>query len=395
MALTDVAIRNTKPAAKPLKLFDSNGLYLLLKPNGAKYWRLKYRFGGKEKVLALGVYPEISLSNAREQRDKARKKLKQHLDPSVERKQARISATIAATNQFETVAMEWIEKQKNCWTPKHTNKIEQAFKNYVFPDLGQRLLTDITSPELLMTMRKMEARGIHETCIKVLQSCGAVFRYGIVTGRCERNPALDLRGALTQPNSKPQAALSAKELPEFLKQLADYQGHVQTKLGMRLLILTFVRSTELRAATWNEFDLEAKEPLWCIPAERMKMRSDHLVPLSRQAVKILREMHRHSGRGSLVFPSQSTPNKPMSQNTLIYALYRMGYHSRATVHGFRATASTILNEQGWRSDVIERQLAHTERNKVRAVYNRAEYLAERREMMQAWADYLDKIKSKK
>ncbi|MBI2791138.1 MAG: tyrosine-type recombinase/integrase [Gammaproteobacteria bacterium] len=307
----------------------------------------------------------------------------------LDRNQAKIIATIAATNQFETVAMEWLDKQKNRWTPKHANKILQAFKRYIFPDVGQRSLTDITSPELLATMRKMETKGIHETSIKVLQSCGAVFRYGIVTGRCERNPALDLRGALTLPNSKPQAALSAKELPAFLKLLDDYQGHVQTKLAMQLLILTFVRSTELRAAAWDEFDLDAKEPLWCIPADRMKMRSDHLVPLSHQAVRLLKEMQRHSGRGNLVFPSQNSASKPMSQNTLIYALYRMGYHSRATVHGFRATASTILNEQGWRADVIERQLAHSERNKVRAVYNRAEYLAERREMMQAWADYLD------
>ncbi len=394
MALTDVAIRTTKPKDKPLKLFDANGLYLLLKPNGSKYWRLKYRIAGKEKLLALGVYPEISLSAARELRDEARKKLKQNIDPLLERKQAKITATIAATNQFETVAMEWLDKQKNRWTPKHANKILQAFKRYIFPDIGQRSLTDITSPELLTTMRKMEAKGIHETSIKVLQSCGAVFRYGIVTGRCERNPALDLRGALTLPNSKPQAALSAKELPEFLKLLNDYQGHVITKLAMQLLILTFVRSTELRAATWSEFDLEAKEPMWCIPAERMKMRSDHLVPLSHQAVRILKEMQRHSSRGHLVFPSQNSTNKPMSQNTLIYALYRMGYHSRATVHGFRATASTILNEQGWRADVIERQLAHSERNKVRAVYNRAEYLVERREMMQAWADYLDGLVKK-
>lgn len=395
MALTDVAIRTTKPGSKQLKLFDANGLYLLLKPNGSKYWRLKYRIAGKEKLLALGVYPEISLSAARELRDEARKKLKLNIDPLLDRKQAKITANIAATNQFENVALEWLDKQKNRWTPKHANKILQAFKRYIFPDLGQRSITDITSPELLTVMRKMESKGIHETSIKVLQSCGAVFRYGIVTGRCERNPALDLRGALTLPNSKPQAALSAKELPGFLKLLDDYQGHVQTKLAMQLLILTFVRSTELRAAAWDEFDLEAKEPLWCIPAARMKMRSDHLIPLSHQAVRILKEMQRHSGRGTLVFPSQNSTSKPISQNTLIYALYRMGYHSRATVHGFRATASTILNEQGWRADVIERQLAHSERNKVRAVYNRAEYLAERREMMQAWADYLDGLVKKK
>lgn len=389
MPLTDIAIRKTKPTDKPMKLFDSHGLYLLLKPNGARYWRLKYRFAGKEKAMALGVYPEVSLAQARELRDEARSKLKQNLDPVNERKQAKITAFIEATNQFETVALEWLERQKNRWTPKHTTKILNALKRYAFPDLGQRSIANINAPELLRTMRKIEAKGIHETSMKVLQSCGAVFRYGIVTGRCDRNPAADLRGALTRPNSTPQAALTAQELPEFLKTLNKYQGHRLTKFAIKLIVLTFVRTIELRAAEWQELDLDAKEPIWRIPACRMKMRSDHLVPLAPQAVEILRQVHELTGRGRLVFPSQSSPAKPLSQNTMIYALYRMGYHSRATMHGFRATASTILNEQGWRADVIERQLAHTERNKVRAVYNRAEYLSERREMMLAWADYLD------
>ncbi|MCS5711456.1 phage integrase central domain-containing protein [Candidatus Berkiella aquae] len=389
MPLTDIVIRKTKPTDKQMKLFDSKGLYLLLKPNGARYWRMKYRFANKEKAMALGVYPEVSLAEARELRDDARKKLKQNLDPVNERKQAKITAYIEATNQFETVAMEWLERQKNRWTPKHTTKILNAFKRYIFPDLGHRSIVEINAPELLRTMRKIEAKGLHETCIKVLQSCGAVFRYGIVTGRCDRNPAADLRGALTHPVSTPQAALSAQELPEFLRTLKLYQGHRLTKVAINLIVLTFVRTTELRAAEWKEFDLDAKEPIWRIPAARMKMRSDHLVPLAPQAVELLRHVHQISGRSRLVFPSQASPSKPISQNTMIYALYRMGYHTRATMHGFRATASTILNEQGWRADVIERQLAHTERNKVRAVYNRAEYLSERREMMLAWADYLD------
>ncbi|MBN9286677.1 MAG: integrase [Gammaproteobacteria bacterium 39-13] len=389
MALTDVAIRHTKLPEKPIKLFDNGGLYLLVKPNGSKYWRLKYRFAGKEKVLALGVYPEISLANAREERDEARRKLRQNIDPSVERKQARIQAETAATSSFEIVANEWLEKQKLRWSLKHSTKIERAFKRYIFPDLATRPISDITAPELLKVMRKMEARGIHETAMKVLQNCGVIFRYGIITGRCERNPASDLKGALTRPQSKPQAALSQDELPTFLNQLNNYTGHIFTKCGLQLLVLTFVRTSELREAEWSEMDLDADLPIWRIPAERMKMKSDHLVPLSHQAVTILRQLQPISGRGKYVFPCQSTPRKPMSQNTMIYALYRMGYHSRATVHGFRATASTILNEQGWRADVIERQLAHSERNKVRAVYNRAEYLAERREMMQAWADHLD------
>ncbi len=389
MSLTDIAIKKTKPTDKPMKLFDSNGLYLLVKPNGARYWRLKYRFAGKEKAMALGVYPEVSLAEARELRDDARRKLKQNLDPVNERKQAKITAFIEATNQFETVAMEWLERQKNRWTPKHTTKILNALKRYAFPDLGQRSIADINAPELLRTMRKVEAKGIHETSMKVLQSCGAVFRYGIVTGRCDSNPAADLKGALTRPNPTPQAALNAQELPTFLATLEKYQGHIQTKLAMKLIIFTFVRTTELRAAEWQEFDLDASEPIWRIPAARMKMRNDHLVPLAPQVVALLRQAHTLSGQGRLVFPSQSSASKPISQNTMIYALYRMGYHSRATMHGFRATASTILNEQGWRADVIERQLAHVEQNKVRAVYNRAEYLAERREMMLAWADYLD------
>jgi integrase len=391
MPLTDITIKKTKPTEKPMKLFDSNGLYLLLKPNGARYWRLKYRFAGKEKAMALGVYPEVSLAEARTLRDDARRKLKQNLDPVNERKQAKITAHIEATNQFETVALDWLERQKNRWTPKHTTKVLNALKRYVFPDLSHRSIADINAPELLRTMRKVEAKGIHETSVKVLQSCGAVFRYGIVTGRCDRNPAADLRGALTRPNPTPQAALSAHELPEFLKTLEKYQGHIQTKIAIKLIILTFVRTTELRAAQWQEFDLDAKEPIWRIPAVRMKMRAEHLVPLAPQAVELLRQLQAISGKGQLIFPSQSSALRPISQNTMIYALYRMGYHSRATMHGFRATASTILNEQGWRADVIERQLAHTEQNKVRAVYNRAEYLNERREMMLAWADYLDNL----
>lgn len=391
MPLTDVAIRNSKPAEKQIKLFDAGGLYLLLMPNGAKYWRLKYRFAGKERVLALGVYPEVSLAEAREQRDEARRKLRQKIDPNNERKQTKIQLFTAAANTFEKVSIEWLEKQKPRWSAKHSTKIERAFNRYIFPELGTRPISDITAPELLKVMRKMEARGIHETTMKVLQNCGVIFRYGIVTGRCERNPAADLKGALTRPQSKPQAALTQEELPTFLTQLNQYTGHPFTKYGLQLLILTFVRTSELREAEWSEIDLDAELPIWRIPAERMKMKSDHLVPLSHQAVAILRFLQPLSGHGKYVFPCQSTLRKPMSQNTMIYALYRMGYHSRATVHGFRATASTILNEQGWRADVIERQLAHSERNKVRAVYNRAEYLAERREMMQAWADYLDKI----
>jgi integrase len=394
MALSDLEIRRAKPAEKAYKLFDEKALYLLVSTTGAKLWRLKYRFLGKEKLLALGEYPQTTLAEARVKRDAARKILHNGADPMAERKREAREARIHHENTFEVLAREWHEYQKAKWTGDHAVTMLRRLERHLFPELGAWPIAEIEAPQLLEAMRAIErraerrARGSNEIAHRMLQAAGQVFRYSVATGRARSNPAIHLRGALrAKEKTKNLAALSEAELPDFLKALAAYEGHPQTKLALRLLILTFVRTGELRGAHWDEFELEKAQ--WRIPAERMKMKAEHLVPLSTQAIEVIRELHRINDGRRFVFGNQADHEKPMSENTLIYALYRMGYHSRATVHGFRATASTILNEQGFRPDVIERQLAHTERNKVRAAYHRAEYLPERRRMMQHWADFLD------
>lgn len=389
MALSEVTVRNAKGKDKAYKLADGGGLYILVNPDGSKYWRLKYRFAGKEKLLALGVYPSVRMAAARERREEAKRLLNENLDPAIARKEEKRAAQISAANTFELIAREWIEQQSNRWTPNHAKRVLESLEDNIFPGIGFRPIAGITPPELLAELRKTESRGALETAQRLLQRCNGVFRYAVSTGRCERNPAAELRGALKSPKRENHAALSADELPEFLQKLEAYDGHLQTKLALRLLVLTFVRSGELRAAEWTEFNLEAAE--WRIPAERMKMRAPHIVPLSRQALEALDQLKKLTGKGRFLFPNQSKSDACMSENTMLYALYRMGYHSRATGHGFRATASTILNEQGWKADAIERQLAHAERNKVRAAYHRSEYLDERQRMMQGWADYLDGI----
>jgi len=391
MALTDKAAKAAKPREKAYKLADGGGLYLLVNPEGRKYWRLKYRFLGKEKLLALGVYPDVSIAEARKARDNAKDLIKAGRDPVTTKKQDRLAQQVSAANTFEAVALEWIEQQRHRWSPGHVERVLDSLKVDIFPDIGARPIKDITAPELLAVLKKVEKRGVFETAQRLLQRCGAVFRFAIQTHRAERNPAIDLRGAIKQPKRDNHAALSATDLPEFLRKLEAYDGRPETKFALRLLALTFVRTSELRKAEWSEFDLE--NATWRIPAERMKMRAPHIVPLSTQALAVLEELKPLTGGGRLLFPSQSKLTEPMSENTMLYAIYRMGYHSRATGHGFRATASTILNEQEWKPDVIERQLAHAERNKVRAAYHRSEYLDDRRKMMQAWADYLDAVKS--
>lgn len=391
MPLTDKAAKAAKGRDKPYKLADGGGLYLLVTADDRRYWRLKYRLAGKERVFAIGVYPEVSIAEARAAREEARALIKSGRDPVMAKKQERLAAEVSAANTFEAVALEWIGQNRNRWTPDHAGRVLDSLKADVFPDLGARPISEITAPELLAVLRKVEKRGALETAQRLLQRSGAVFRYAIVTHRAERNPAFDVRGSIKQPKRKNYAALSAADLPEYLRKLEAYDGQPLTKLALKLLALTFVRSGELRGAEWSEIDFDKAE--WRIPAERMKMRAAHIVPLSRQALAMLEDLKTLSGNGKLLFPSQSKADQPMSENTMLYALYRMGYHSRATGHGFRATASTILNEQGWKADAIERQLAHAERNKVRAAYHRSEYLPDRRKMMQAWADYLDALAS--
>ncbi len=390
MALTDTAIRRAKPQEKPYKLFDEKGMYLHVSAAGSKLWRLKYRFAGKEKTLALGIYPERSLAEARVKRDDARKLLHDAIDPGVARKQERRERQLRSENTFEVVAREWHRNQRAKWTERHADYVLRRLNADVFPTLGPRPVADIDAPELLDVLRRIEARGAIDIAHRAQQTCGQIFRYAVATGRAKVDPSPSLRGALQAGERvRHHAALSAVELPEFLAKLENYDGARQTTLALRLLLLTFVRTNELRGAAWAEINEDKAE--WRIPAERMKMQREHIVPLSRQALGILRELRAGNGHRHYVFMNTVNHHKPMSENTMLYALYRMGYHSRATGHGFRATASTILNEQGWRPDVIERQLAHMERNKVRAAYHRSEYLAERRQMMQHWADFLDEL----
>ena len=391
MPLSDPSIRHAKAAEKPYKLTDGGGLYLLINPNGNKLWRFKYRFAGKEKLLALGAYPDVRAPEARQERDEAKRQLRQGIDPSAARLERKRASVAAASHTFEAIAREWVDVQRNRWKPDHAAQVLHSLATKAFPDLGARPITTITAPELLAVVRKVEARGTLEASQRLFQRCHRVFAFAISTGRAERNPAADLRGgdALKAPKRGNYAALSAADLPEFLRRLEAYDGHLQTRLAAKLQLLTWVRPGELRLAEWSEFDLE--RAVWEIPGPRMKMKLPHLVPLSRQAMALLEQLQAMSGRGKFVFPSASRPDVCMSENTVLYAMYRMGYHSRATAHGFRATASTIMNEQGWNPDAIERQLAHVERNKIRGAYNRAQYLEERRRMMQAWADYLDAV----
>lgn len=393
MALSEIAIRNAKCEAgkNQRKLADGGGLHLLITADGRKYWRLKYRWHGTEKVLALGVYPDVKAAQARAKRDEAKALLREGKDPGAVRKAEKHAAKEASAHTFEGIAREWYEKRLHEWTPVHANDVITSLEGNVFPDLGNRPISEITTPELLATLRKLEARGALETGRRVLQRCRAVYAYAIATGRAERNVAADLKGALKSPKASKRAALPEAELPAFLKKLDAYEGRLQTKLALKLQALTFVRPGELRGALWSEFDLEQAE--WRIPAERMKMREEHIVPLSRQALEVLEQLKPITGHRRFLFPSQAKPDAPISENTLLFAIYRLGFKTRATAHGFRATASTILNEQGWKPDAIERQLAHKERNRVRAAYHRSEYLDERRKMMQAWADYLDALKA--
>jgi integrase len=392
-SLSDAKVRNAKPRTKRYKLSDGEGLFLVIMPSGSKYWRLKYEFGGKEKLLALGVYPGIVLADARERRAEARKLLAAGTDPGEAKKEAKRAVILKNENTFESVAREWLEKRKHEWAAITTEVKLGRLETYVFPKVGGRPIADITPPEVLAMLRLIEDKGTLETARRAMQICGQIFMYAIATGRAGRNPVPDLRGALKAPVVKHRSYLKENELPEYLEKLDAYDGEPQTKLALRLLLLTFVRTTELRAAEWAEIDWGKSE--WRIPAERMKMRALHIVPLSKQAVSVLRELQKLSGNRSFIFPNQHDPAAFMSENTMLFALYRMGYRCRATGHGFRSTASTILNENGFRADVIERQLSHSERDSVRAAYNHAQYMPERREMMQWWADFLDGLEPKK
>lgn len=392
MALTDTRIKGVKSADKPLKLFDGGGLFLLVTPSGGKWWRLKYRFGGKEKLLSLGTYPEVGLKEAREKRDEARKQLSSDIDPGVNRKAVKASRLDRDANTFEIIAREWMARQETKWAKSNAEKVNRRIERDIFPWLGKRPITEITAPELLKVLRKIEERGAVETAHRALQNCGQIFRYAIATGRGTHDISGSLRGALSPVKGGHFAAITdPKEIGGLLRAIRDYQGSMITKSALRLAPLVFLRPGELRKAEWAEINLDEK--LWSIPAERMKMRDPHLIPLSDQAVEILRELHPLTGKGRFVFPGARSKDRPLSDNAILAALRRMGFSKdEMSGHGFRAMARTILDEVlNVRPDYIEHQLAHAVRDPNGRAYNRTAHLAERRKMMQIWSDYLDTL----
>lgn len=394
MALTAVQVKNAKPREKAYKMADERGLYLLVNPNGSKLWKLKYRFAGIEKKLSLGAVPEVSLAGARDVREEARKQLANNIDPGILKNSIKRSKKLAAENSFEAIAREWHAKFTSKWTKEHGERILIRLEQNIFPWIGKRPIKEVTAPEILSALLRVEKRGAIETAHRISQICGQIFRYGIVTARAERNPAADLRGALPPVKQKHHASITDPiEVGKLLRAINGYEGFFVTKCALQLAPLFFVRPGELRRAEWLEFCFEKAE--WRIPAEKMKMRAIHIVPLSTQAISILQQLHACTGDGKYVFPGARTSKRPMSENTILAALRRLGYTTdEMTGHGFRSLASTLLNEQNYNRDAIERQLAHAERNNIRAAYNYAEYLPQRRKMMQEWADYLEKLASK-
>ena len=387
MPLSDLAIRNAKPKTKAYKITDGGGLFLWIQPNGGKWWRYRYRFAGKQKLLALGTYPDVSLAEARDRHAEARKTLSANIDPNEAKKEEKRTVLLNSENSFESVARDWHTTKSHNWEPRYAGFIIKRLEADVFPKLGSRPIKDITAPELLSVLRLIEKRGALEMAHRAMKACGQIFMYGIATGRADRNPAVDLQGAMKTAKKENFAHLKDSDLPEFLQKLEVYKGFRQNQLALKLLILTFVRTAELRGALWSEIDFDKSE--WRIPAERMKMRRPHIVPLSHQAITILKELQLMNGNWQYVFPNPYKPIKSMSENGVLNVIYRMGYRGRTTGHGFRHMASTLLNENNFNPDHIERQLAHVETNKIRGTYNHAEYLPERRKMMQWWADYID------
>jgi integrase len=394
MPLSDTTIKNAKPNPdKAYKLPDEKGMYLLVNPNGSKYFRLKYRFGGKEKVLALGVYPDTSLKQAREKRDEARKQLAEGIDPSENRKAVKSSKAESAANSFEIIAREWGSRKVDTWADKN-NRSKRMLERNIFPWLGSRPITDILPKDILECLRRVEDRGTIETAHRTLQICGQVYRYAVATGRVERDITPDLRGALPPAKGEHFAAITdPKQVAELLRAIDSYQGSLPAVCALKLAPLVFVRPGELRAAEWQHIDLDAKEWRYYVS----KTSVQHIVPISTQAVAILEELHPFSGHGRFVFPSERTPrgDRCMSDNTLNAALKRLGYGKDImTAHGFRAMARTILDEVlGVRPDFIEHQLAHAVKDPNGRAYNRTAHLPERHKMMQQWADYLDGLKS--
>ncbi len=401
MALSVLAIRNATPKDKPYRLTDGGGLYLEIQPNDSRYWRFKYRLHGKEKRLALGVYPEVSIAEAPAGRDAARKQLRDGCDPGTVKKTQRLTARKTAELTFGGIALELMAKERHELSDSTYSKKQWILDELLLPWLRNRPIAEIDAPELLAALRRTESRNRLESAQRAKQLAGAVFRYAIITGRATRDPSADLRGALKTPVTKNRPAVTdPRKVGDLLRSIHRYSRQPTTCAALKLAPLLFVRPGELRAAEWAEFSFDVagdgsyKDPsVWRLPAQRTKMREEHVVPLPTQAVAILQWTHRHTGSGRYVFPGLRSRARPMSNNTLNAALRNLGYDKdTATAHGFRAMASTLLNEQGYPPDIIEKQLAHAERNKVRAAYNCASYPDKRREMMQHWADYLDGLR---
>ncbi|ANA19990.1 tyrosine-type recombinase/integrase [Salmonella enterica] len=386
MKLNARQVETAKPKDKPYKMADGGGLYLLVKTNGSRYWRLKYRIDGKEKLLALGVYPDVSLADARAKRDEARKGIAGGIDPLEAKKEQKVEREAQVKNTFQEIALEWHNMKVKKWSAGYASDILEAFNKDVFPFIGQRPIADIKPLELLNVLKKMEDRGATEKAKKVRQRCGEVFRYAIVTGRAEYNPAPELTSAMQGHESTHYPFLTTEELPAFFKALAGYSGSELMVLAARLLIITGLRTGELRGALWSEID--TNKALWEISAERMKMRRPHIIPLSTQALAIIEQIRAMTGQFPLLFPGRNDPSKTMSEASINQVFKRIGYTGRVTGHGFRHTMSTVLHEQGYNTAWIETQLAHVDKNAIRGTYNHAQYLDGRREMLQWYADYM-------
>ncbi|HGH4408579.1 TPA: tyrosine-type recombinase/integrase [Yersinia enterocolitica] len=389
MPLTDIKVKTAKPIDKAYKLTDGGGMYLLVKPNGSKYWRLKYRFVGKEKMLSIGVYPDVSLADARQKRDEARKVLAAGGDPGEVKKADKLAQKLSSENTFEAIAREWHKQKADRWSLRYRDEIIDTFEKDIFPYLGRRPIAEIKPMELLETLRRLEKRGALEKMRKVRQRCGEVFRYAIVTGRAEYNPAPDLATALATPKKTHFPFLTAEELPYFIRDLAGYTGSVITKTATQIIMQTGVRTQELRFARWEDIDFEKR--LWEIPPEVMKMKRPHIVPLSEQVVELFQSLKPITGMYSLVFIGRNDRTKPISKESVNQVIELLGYKGRLTGHGFRHTMSTILHEQGFNSAWIETQLAHVDKNAIRGTYNHAHYLEGRREMMQWYGDNLESM----
>lgn len=391
MKLTATEIKAARPKEKAYKLSDGGGMYLEVFPNGTKSWRLKYRIGGKEKRVVFGVYPTVTLAEARTKRDEAKRVLAAGGDPGQEKQAEKLAKVMAVANSFERLALEWHEHKRPNWSAGYASDILEYLKKDIFPFIGPRAITDIKPAEMLAVLRKMEQRGVLDKLKKTRQACRQIFTYAVITGRAENNPVVDLASALKAPKQKHFPHLLTDQIPGFLRALNDYSGSIVTRNATRMLMLTGLRTIELRASEWADVDFD--KGVWNIPAERMKMRRPHIVPITRQVKELLEEVHQLTGRGKYIFPGRNDAGKSMSEASINQVIKRIGYDGKATGHGFRHTMSTILHEQNYNSAWIETQLAHVDKNSIRGTYNHAQYLDGRRDMLQWYADYMEALEN--